>query len=173
MRERLLKEQEGMMTVEAAVIVPAVSFILVGVVFFFLFFLDISVAKSEAMRIASETAAAWKSDGSLITGVYDEEKLLSRDVYFLVSGNRSEMEGKAQKRMASRMDERLLVSKRKENSVTVRMNQVKVEAELCFRWPLPGVEKLMGELLFFSCTVESPLDNWEEQLRLGASLKWK
>ena len=41
MRERLLREQEGMMTVEAAVIVPAVSFILVGVVFFFLFFLDI------------------------------------------------------------------------------------------------------------------------------------
>lgn len=173
MRERLLREQEGMMTVEAAVIVPAVSFILVGVVFFFLFFLDISVAKSEAMRIASETAAVWKSDGSLITGVYDEKKLLSRDVYFLVSGNRSEMERKAQKRMASRMDERLLVSKRKENSVTVRMNQVKVEAELCFRWPLPGVEKLMGELLSFSCTVESPLDNWEEQLRLGASLKWK
>ena len=27
MRERLLKEQEGMMTVEAAVIVPAVSFL--------------------------------------------------------------------------------------------------------------------------------------------------
>ena len=41
MRERLLREQEGMMTVEAAVIVPAVSFILVGVVFLFVFFLDI------------------------------------------------------------------------------------------------------------------------------------
>ena len=34
----ILKEQKGMMTVEAAAIVPAVSLILVGVVFLFLFF---------------------------------------------------------------------------------------------------------------------------------------
>ena len=45
-----------MMTVEAAVIVPMIAMILVGIVFLFLFFMDMAAAGSEAMRVAEEMA---------------------------------------------------------------------------------------------------------------------
>ena len=54
------------MTVEAAVIVPMIAMILVGIVFLFLFFMDMAAARSEAMRVAEETAAAWKISGYTI-----------------------------------------------------------------------------------------------------------
>ena len=173
MRKTILKEQEGMMTVEAAVIVPAISFILVGVVFLFLFFLDMSVAKSEAMRIAGETAAAWKTNASLVTGEYEVNSLLSRNVYFLITGSRGKLEEEAEQRLTERIRERLLITRMNRISVTINMQRVKAEAGLRFRWPLRGVEDMMGNLLSFSCSVISPVDSWEEQLRLGASLGWK
>lgn len=173
MWKTILKEQEGMMTVEAAVIVPAISFILVGVVFLFLFFLDMSVAKSEAMRIAGETAAAWKTNASLVTGEYEVNSLLSRNVYFLITGSRGNLEDEAEQRLTERIKERLLITRMNRISVTINMQRVKAEAELRFRWPLRGVEDMMGNLLSFSCSVISPVDSWEEQLRLGASLGWK
>lgn len=171
MLKKMIKEQRGMMTVEAAVIIPVVSFLLVGIVFLFLFFLDMSVVKSEATRIAGEAAAAWKTDGSLITGEYDEKGLLTRNIYFLVTGSRKALAAEAEQRMTERANERLLITKVNQSSVTINMQRVKAEAELYFRWPLRGVEKMLGQLLSFSCTVVSPVDSWEEQLRLGASLR--
>lgn len=173
MPKTILKEQKGMTTVEAVVIVPAISFILVGVVFLFLFFLDMSVVKSEAMRIAGETAAAWKTDASLVTGEFEADTLLSRDIYFLIIGGRDRLQSAAEQRMKDRIRERLLITRLNESSVTINMQKVKAEAGLYFRWPLRGVEEFMGNLLSFSCSVISPVDSWEEQLRLGASLGWK
>ena len=66
--KKFWREDRGMMTVEAAVIVPMIAMILVGIVFLFLFFMDMAAARSEAMRVAEETAAAWKTDGELVTG---------------------------------------------------------------------------------------------------------
>ena len=79
------------MTVEAAVIVPMIAMILVGIVFLFLFFMDMAAARSEAMRVAEETAAAWKTDGELVTGEYEADTLLTRSIYFLVTGSREEL----------------------------------------------------------------------------------
>ncbi|HJC31597.1 MAG TPA: hypothetical protein H9934_05655 [Candidatus Anaerobutyricum faecale] len=171
MLDKIVKEEKGMMTVEAAVIIPAISFILVGIVFLFLFFLDMSAVKSEAMRVAGEAASSWKTDGSLVTGEYDEHALLTRNIYFLVTGSRKALTAEAEQRMTKRINERLLITRVDQSSVTINMQKVKAEAELHFRWPLRGVEKMMGQLLSFSCTTASPVDSWEEQLRLGASLR--
>ena len=47
---------KGMMTVEASVVVPIILIIVVAEFFFGLFLIDMSVVKSETMRLADEAA---------------------------------------------------------------------------------------------------------------------
>ena len=125
------------------------------------------------MRVAEETAVAWKTDGELVTGEYEADTLLTRSIYFLVTGSREELEAEAQKRLTDRVNERLLVTRLRESEVETGAGKVTAGVSLQFRWPLRGVEEIMGEMLSFSCTIVSPVDHWQEKLRLGASLQWK
>ena len=58
-------DNRGMMTVEAACIVPIILMIIVIEIFFGIFLIDISSVKSETIRLADETADVWKTDGNL------------------------------------------------------------------------------------------------------------
>lgn len=173
MLKRIVQKQGGMMTVEASVIVPVICLIFIGIVFLFLFFVDMSVAKSEVMRIASEAAASWKTGGDLSTGKYDSEELLSRNIYDLVTGEKKEMTAEAEKRLQRRINERLLITKIDDSAVDIGLWRVTARAALRFQWPLRSVEAIMGKWPSFSCSTVSPVDSWEEQLRLGASMGWK
>lgn len=59
-------DNQGMMTVEAACIVPIILMIIVIEIFFGIFLIDISSVKSETIRLADETADGmedrWKFD---------------------------------------------------------------------------------------------------------------
>lgn len=59
---RLYMGNKGMMTVEASVVVPIILIIVVTEFFFGLFLIDMSVVKSETMRLADEAADVWKTD---------------------------------------------------------------------------------------------------------------
>ena len=72
-------DNRGMMTVEAACIVPIILMIIVIEIFFGIFLIDISSVKSETIRLADETADVWKTDGNLIDGTYKPQQLLSRN----------------------------------------------------------------------------------------------
>ena len=69
---------KGMMTVEASVVVPIILIIVVTEFFFGLFLIDMSVVKSETMRLADEAADVWKTDGKLADGTYKSQQLLLR-----------------------------------------------------------------------------------------------
>ena len=74
---------KGMMTVEASVVVPIILIIVVAEFFFGLFLIDMSVVKSETMRLADEAADVWKTDGKLADGTYKSQQLLLRNKNFL------------------------------------------------------------------------------------------
>lgn len=173
MLKKVLQKQNGMMTVEAAVIVPLICFVFIGIIFLFLFFVDMAIAQSEGMRIASEISASWKTDGSLTTGEYDPKELLTRNIYFLVTGKREKLTMEAQNRLQDRLKKRLLVTKIEDSTAYVESWRVRVQTTLRLQWPLRSVEEIMGKWLSFSCTVDSFSDCWEEQLRLGASMECK
>ena len=71
---------KGMMTVEASVVVPIILIIVVTEFFFGLFLIDMSVVKSETMRLADEAADVWKTDGKLADGTYKSQQLLLKKV---------------------------------------------------------------------------------------------
>ncbi|MCD8019310.1 MAG: hypothetical protein LUF92_06910 [Clostridiales bacterium] len=172
MAHKLGERTDGMMTVEVSFIVPMISCIIVGFIFVLLFFLDISVAKSEAMRIADETAAAWKTDGDLVTGDYEPKELLSRSIYFLTKNNRADLVSEAESRMSERINTRLSVMKLSESNVSIQSKMVKATVSLSFRWPLSWMEQLMGDSLSFSCEAKAPVDNWQDMLRMKEVLPW-
>lgn len=168
-----IKKDGGMMTVEAAAVVPVLSLIVVGVTLLFLFFLDLSAAKSEAIRAAGEAASAWKTGGDLATGDYRIEDRLEEYTLFLTGSLEKELAQRAQERMIRRINERLVVGRLQHGDVRFAMGTVRAEAELILRWPLAGVEEYMGEHISFRCLAAAPVDNWQEVLRMGESLTWK
>lgn len=164
-------EEKGMVTVEMAVLIPLITLVAAGTVFFFLFFLDMSAARGEAVRIADETAAAWKTNGELATGMYDDAELIKRKLGFLVTGEREALAKRAQIRLRNRTEERLSISRVVEAGVSIRAFQVRTRIRLIFRFPLASMEKFMGTFLEFSCETSSPVDCWEECLRAREGLQ--
>ena len=100
-------DNRGMMTVEAACIVPIILMIIVIEIFFGIFLIDMSSVKSETIRLADETADVWKTDGNLIDGTYKPQQLLSRNKNFLRHNNRGQLIGKAKARLTKRISTRL------------------------------------------------------------------
>ena len=96
-------DNRGMMTVEAACIVPIILMIIVIEIFFGIFLIDISSVKSETIRLADETADVWKTDGNLIDGTYKPQQLLSRKKNFLRHNNRGQLIAKAKARLTKRI----------------------------------------------------------------------
>lgn len=162
-----------MITVEMAALIPFISLILVGIVFLFLFFLDISVAKSEAMRIADEAAATWKTNGNLVTGEYQEKELLSRKIDFLWNTKNNTFLRKAEKRLADRITERLLIATLYKSDVSMGMQNIKAEVQLTFQWPLKQLELFIGTPKTFCCLITAPVDNWQEWLRKEEGFVWR
>ena len=89
----------GMMTVEASVVVPIILIIVVTEFFFGLFLIDMSVVKSETMRLADEAADVWKTDGKLADGTYKSQQLLLRNKNFLQKNRRGQLISKTRLRL--------------------------------------------------------------------------
>ena len=61
-------DNRGMMTVEAACIVPIILMIIVIEILFGIFLIAISSVKSEPIRLADAKADVWKTDGNSMDG---------------------------------------------------------------------------------------------------------
>lgn len=161
-----LKKTGGMITVEVSVIIPIITLLITGVVFFLLFFVDMSAVKGETLLITNEVADCWKTEGELSSGDYREEKLLKRDVYFLIKNQRKALIKKAESRLNERLQERLMLTQITQKKVQIKANLVSAEVTVQFLWPLSRMAEYMGtEGLTFSCRSVSPVENQEEQLR--------
>lgn len=167
-----INNNNGMITVEVSFIVPVLAFLILGSMFFLLFFLDMSAAKSEAILIANEAAFAWKNDGDMTTGEYEKERLLSRSTTFLLTDSHTNLSDRAKKRLQERIDRKLIITKANVTNVKISAGQVVVNTKIVFPMPIKLIEKYMGmESLFFSCSSKAPVDNWEEWLRAAKGIK--
>ena len=154
------------MTVEAAVIVPIILIIIVTQIFFGLFLIDMSVAKSESLRLANEAAAVWKTDGKLVNGDYVSQKLISRNKNFLRQKGRSSLTSKTRARMKKRILSRLNKSSLKICQASIRGDKVYTQISLQYGSPLRGSKKYAGISGWtFRCKGTAVISNEEELLR--------
>lgn len=157
---------QGMMTVEAALIVPIILIIVTIQMFFCLFLIDMSVAKSETLRLADETAAVWKTDGKLADGTYKSRQLLDRNKRFLCQNTRSQLTGRARTRLTTRISSRLNRASLSEKKVSISGDKVSVNVSLRLEIPLWGSRKYTGMSGWtFQCKGSATLSNEEELLR--------
>lgn len=157
---------QGMMTVEASVIVPIILIITIVQVFFSLFLIDMSVAKSEALRLAGETAAVWKTDGKLLDGTYSDRQLISRNKNFLLQGERSRLTGRAKTRLEKRVSARLNTASLEECKVSIRGDRVSTQLVLRSRLLTWGSKQYTGVAGWrFRCSGTADTGNEEEVLR--------
>lgn len=160
------KNNQGMMTVEAALIVPIILIIVMIQIFFCLFLIDMSIAKSETLRLADETADVWQTDGKLSDGTYKSEQLLSRRRRFLYKNNRNQLTAKAKTRLANRITSRLNRASLTESKVSIVGDKVSVNAALHLAVPIWGSREYAGITGWtFRCKGRAVLSNEEEILR--------
>ena len=156
-------DNRGMMTVEAACIVPIILMIIVIEIFFGIFLIDISSVKSETIRLADETADVWKTDGNLIDGTYKPQQLLSRNKNFLRHNNRGQLIGKA-----TRLSGTTLCK----NGVSFSGDKVSASASIRFLIPVWGSREYMGAAGWtFTCKEKAVISNEEELLRKQTAKK--
>lgn len=159
-------DNRGMMTVEASVIVPVILIIIAVYIFFSLFLIDMSITKSETLRLSDETAAVWKTDGSLQDGDYVLQQLIKRNKVFLWQKSRTNLTNKAKSRLRQRISERLSVSSLKGCKVRILGERVYVQTSLSYLSPILGSRKYAGISGWkFQCNGKADISNEEEALR--------
>ena len=154
------------MTVEAAVIVPIILIIIVTQIFFSLFLIDMSVAKSEALRLADEVADVWKTDGNLENGDYVSQKLINRNKNFLRQKGRSSLVSRTKARLKKRILSRLNEASLKTCQASIREDKVYTQVSLQYSSPILGSKKYAGISSWtFRCKGTAAISNEEELLR--------
>lgn len=161
---------QGMMTVEASVIVSIILIIIAVYLFFSFFIIDMSIAKSETLRLADEAAAVWKTDGKLTDGEYIPYQLIKRNKRFLWQKSRTNLSGKAKARLRKRTSARLMVSSLKGCKVNIFGDKIRIRMSLSYVSPILGSKKYAGTAGWkFQCNGKADIGNEEELLRQVAS----
>ena len=157
---------KGMMTVEASVVVPIILIIVVTEFFFGLFLIDMSVVKSETMRLADEAADVWKTDGKLADGTYKSQQLLLRNKNFLQKNRRGQLISKTRLRLQKRIATRLNIASLDSYKVSISGDKVLVQASVRLGNPLLGGRKYTGiKGWIFKCEEKADITKEEELLR--------
>ena len=142
---------KGMMTVEASVVVPIILIIVVAEFFFGLFLIDMSVVKSEIMRLADEAADVWKTYGNK---------------NFLQKNRRGQLISKTRLRLQKRIATRLNIASLDSYKVSISGDKVLVQASVRLGNPLLGGRKYTGiKGWIFKCEEKADITNEEELLR--------
>lgn len=163
-----------MITIEASLIIPIILIIVMVQMFFGLFLIDMSVAKSETLRLADEATDVWKTDGKLIDGTYNPQQLLIRNKNFLRHNTVSRLSDKIKARLTKRISSRLNRSSISKSSVESFGDKVSVRVSICFAVPLWGSREYAGVSGWtFHCRGKAVLSNEEEILRKELSKNFK
>lgn len=165
-KDKNILGNEGMMTVEAAAIVPILLIIVIVQVLFSLFLIDMSVAKSEALRIAEETSAAWKTDARLADGSFESKQLISRNKNFLRQRDRSKLNTRAESRLRKRVLNRLNTASLSRYGVSIKGERVCTQVSVRYAVPFGGGKRyteISGWT--FTCKGKADIGNEEELLR--------
>ncbi|MBR0410228.1 MAG: hypothetical protein IJI25_04375 [Eubacterium sp.] len=157
----------GRITLEAALLIPAVILWMAGLVLFMVFLLDMSVVKSEAIRIADEAAMMMDKEGDLETGEYkiNRKKTIYRSAAPGLGTGRIRKSGSA--RFQKRIRERLVIASCTGTEVTPGLSFVRASGTVSYRRSFSG--ELPGGLSKgsrFTGKAAAPVNDWE-------SLLWK
>ena len=155
---------EGRATVEVALLFPTIFFLILWLCYFMLFMLDMSIAKSEAIRIADEAAAVGERDGQLETGRFKLSSGSSLLAFITSYRNKGQAESKAKTRLKKRMKERLVMTSPRKVDVGIG-KKVRAQAGVRFSLPHPGLRISGGAGFTFLARAVSPADDWEDQMR--------
>ncbi|MBQ9155548.1 MAG: hypothetical protein IJ137_02065 [Eubacterium sp.] len=161
----------GMVTVELAVILPGLILLLVWLVFFMFFLLDMAIVKSEVIRLSDEAAMLGNKDGNPETGVYPQSLLKDRAGAWTTLGYEGVSEERVSSRLKERLNERLTLTRCSETSVHIGSQKITVSGSLRFRSPLSGIGYAPSYGFQFKGDGQAPVNNWEEWLRVLAAMK--
>lgn len=155
-------EISGRITLEAALLMPAIIFWIVGLVLFMVFLLDMSIVKSEAIRIADEAAMMMDKDGNLETGEYKINR--GKTIYlkaapFLGNGR---IRKSGSERFHKRVQERLVISSCRKTDVKPGISCIRTSGTVFYRQSFPG--KILAGICKssqFTGKAAAPVNDWE------------
>lgn len=156
----------GSFTVEAALILPMVIFIILAIVFLSFYLYDICRIEGVMDRVLHQAALTLKHESNIATGEVDYLKLRDRGVFYLLIGDTNEEEAAIEDYLWQELDKGLFFAKVTDIQVTAGKQKVTVSAEAEVRIPVSGI------LDYFrphniSYEVSCPIHNPAEAIRLS------
>lgn len=135
----------GMITLEAACIIPTILFVLVLVLCFFFYGLEIAVAEGTMREEMAKAADSVKTEGDYETGDYQIEKLNERKLLYLLNYGGGKTETKLKNAIEAKLAKRSLFGKDTKVEVAIKSGNVKATVISYVPIPILGSSELVGE----------------------------
>ena len=157
--------QDGYMTVEASLLIPAFIFCVLGVFLVSLYFYDLGTARSYLNESVVLISDVIKTNGENETGNFFSDELETRSVTYLLQQSYPKQAEKAKNLLTEKLKKTLIVSK--VNEMQFYAGQKKVTGRLClsFQVPVPAIGEWIGKWWKNELTVTVENGNNAEQMR--------
>lgn len=140
--------EKGIMTVEAAFILPTVLFVLVLILFFFFYGFESGTAAGILQEEVGKAGDVVKTNGTLETGEYQLSYLNERKLSYLLNYNFGQIETKLKNSIKDKMQKRSLFGN--EAKIWVEMKHGEINGKITSQIPIPviGAVEIGGISLF-------------------------
>ena len=171
MVKQFFKNQKGYFTLEASLIVPIVLLSTLGILLIGFYLYDLSVAKNFLNQEVSQITDTIKTNGKNDTGKFQQKELISRSLSYLLQSSYPRKAAEGKKRLKSKLQTQLIVSKVTRISITAGQNKVTGKVNLSFTIPVPVIGELTGRIWKNEITVTMENGSQAEQMRRWDSLE--
>jgi hypothetical protein len=160
------KRHNGSFTVEAALILPMVIFIILAIIFLTFYLYDVCSIEDVTDKVLHQAALTLKHEANITTGVVDYPKIRNRGVFYLLTGDTEEEEAAIEAYLWQELGRGLFFAKITDIQVTAGKWKVTVSVKAEFRIPVRGImDFFQPDIITYE--VVRPVHNPAESIRIS------
>lgn len=167
---RFKEKCNGYFTVEAALVMPIVLFVIYALFYLSFYLHDICRIQNVADMVLSKAAFSIKHIAEINNGKVDYENINDRGVLYLLLGDTSKIEEDIKKHLSQELEDGLICSQIKEIKTKVSKFSIRIEVTSDFILPLKGVYRYFRPDKDNTLLVSCPIHNPAETVRAGEVL---
>lgn len=161
-----MKLEKGSLTVEAALIMPLLLFVLFSVIYFAFFLHDKCRIQGMLDKMIHRAGLSLNHEGDLETGKIYYDSVNERDIFYSLWGNYNEEKAQIKQYMQKNLSEGLIFTKVRDLQVDRNAISLTVSVEAEVDISLKSVDKLLNSYKYMWIKETYPIHNPAETIRM-------
>lgn len=161
-----LKRAKASFTIEAALIMPIVLFVIVALIYTSFYLYDWCRLRAIADIALHKAVVTIKHEADFNTGRVDYEHINDRGVFFRIAGSSRPDEDKTRNYLTKELQRGFFCTEIRDVQVTIEKRNITVHISGEFNVPMKGIMEYVGSHKRMEVTVDSPTHDPAELLRM-------